>query len=165
MMVTLNFNANEVVPSGNFEPIPEGWYLAVITDSEMKETRDGMGKYLKMYFEIIEGEYKGRRVWSNLNLVHSNPIAVELAKADLSAICRAVDVIAPTDSGELHNLPLLIKVKCRTNKVGAIVNDVRGYKARGAVPRAMEGGAAPLTPCQGIHPLTDDHSPIAWKRG
>jgi hypothetical protein len=148
------------VPRGNFDPIPEGWYLAVITDSEMKETRDGTGKYLKMCFEIIEGEHRGRRVWSNLNLVHSNPIVVELARADLSAICRAVDVIAPADSGELHNLPLLIKVQCRTNKVGAIVNDVRGYKAHEAVPRAMEGGAAPLTPSRGWCPVPTVNPPL-----
>jgi hypothetical protein len=165
MMVTLNFNANEVAPSGNFDPIPEGWYPAVITDSEMKETHDGTGKYLKMCYEIIEGEHKGRRIWSNLNLVHSNPVVIELARADLSAICRAVNVIAPADSSELHNLPLIIKVKCRTNKVGAVVNDVRGYKAHGAVPRAMEGGAAPLTSSKGWSHLPTINSPIAWNRG
>ena len=40
-MAILNFNATEADPSKAFDPIPAGKYIAVITDSEMMETRDG----------------------------------------------------------------------------------------------------------------------------
>ena len=56
-MATLNFNANEVEPSKAFDPIPAGKYIAVITDSEMKETRAGTGRYLQLEFEITDGEF------------------------------------------------------------------------------------------------------------
>ena len=130
-MATLNFNANEVEPSKAFDPIPAGKYIAVITDSEMKETRAGTGRYLQLEFEITDGEYAGRKLWSRLNIENQNAEAVRMARADLSAICRAVNVLTPNDSADLHNLPLVIKVHCRKDKnTGEITNDIRGYESK-----------------------------------
>lgn len=112
-MSTINFNANEVEPSTGYDPIPAGKYQAVITESEMKPTKTGNGQYLQLEFEIIEGEYKNRKVWARLNLENANADAVRIARADLSAICRAVNVLQPRDSVELHNLPLTITVRCK----------------------------------------------------
>ena len=130
-MAILNFNANEVEPSKAFDPIPAGKYIAVITDSEMKETRAGTGRYLQLEFEITDGEFAGRKLWSRLNIENQNAEAVRMARADLSAICRAVNVLTPNDSIDLHNLPLVIKVHCRKDKnTGEITNDIRGYESK-----------------------------------
>ena len=130
-MAIINFNANEVEPSKAFDPIPAGKYIAVITDSEMKETRAGTGRYLQLEFEITDGEYAGRKLWSRLNIENQNAEAVRMARADLSAICRAVNVLTPNDSADLHNLPLVIKVHCRKDKnTGEITNDIRGYESK-----------------------------------
>ena len=60
-MSNLNgFNANEVDPALDFEPIPAGKYLAIISASEMKPTKPCDGSYLELQFHVIEGEYKGR---------------------------------------------------------------------------------------------------------
>tara|TARA_R110002126_G_scaffold54643_2_gene147858 strand:+ start:380 stop:586 length:207 start_codon:yes stop_codon:yes gene_type:complete len=32
--------------TGNFEPLPEGWYNATITGAEVKPTKAGDGKYI-----------------------------------------------------------------------------------------------------------------------
>lgn len=130
-MATINFNANEVEPNKGIDPIPAGKYSAVIIDSEMKPTKNGNGQYLELTFEVIDGEYKGRKVWSRLNLDNPNAQAVQIARGDLSAICRAVNVIQPRDSVELHNLPLVITVRCRKNpENGDISNDIKGYAPR-----------------------------------
>ena len=133
-MPNLNgFNANEVDPAVDFEAIPAGKYLAVITDSEMKATKSGNGSYLELAFEVIEGEYKGRNLWARLNLDNPNPLTVQIARAELSAICRAVGVMQPKDSIELHNLPLLVTVKCKKREdTGDIVNEVKGYARKEA---------------------------------
>jgi len=144
-MATLNFNANEVEPSKAFDPIPAGKYIAVITDSEMKETRAGTGRYLQLEFEITDGEYAGRKLWSRLNIENQNAEAVRMARADLSAICRAVNVLTPSDSIDLHNLPLVIKVHCRKDKnTGEITNDIRGYESKANYK--PEPKQAPATP-------------------
>ena len=41
------FDANTVEPADDLDPIPDGKYIAVITDSEMKPTKAGTGNYLQ----------------------------------------------------------------------------------------------------------------------
>jgi hypothetical protein len=133
-MANLNgFDANQVEPTGDFDPVPAGKYLAVISDSEMKPTKSGSGSYLQLTFEILDGPHKGRLLWARLNLDNPNATAVAIARAELSAICRAVGVLAPKDSVELHNLPLVIHVRCKKrDDTGEVTNEVKGYSPRTA---------------------------------
>jgi len=131
-MANLNgFNANNVEPAADFEPIPAGTYNAVIINSVMKPTKDGSGSFLELQFQIIDGEYKGRLVWSRLVLENKNEITVKIAKSQLADICRAVGILTPRDSCELHNLPMQIKVvvKKRSDN-GEPANEIRAYLKR-----------------------------------
>ncbi|MCC7407233.1 MAG: DUF669 domain-containing protein [Phycisphaeraceae bacterium] len=142
------FNAATVEPSQEFEPIPAGKYLAMITESQMKPTKNGAGRYLQLSFQILDGPYKGRFVWARLNLQNPNPTTVQIARQELSAICRAVGVMTPGDSTELHNLPLMISVKLKKRNDlpgGEMTNEVRGYAKKEAAP-----GSA--TPAQATNP-------------
>lgn len=128
-----NFDANQVDPSVGFDPVPAGNYLAVITESEMKPTKSGGGRYLQLTFQVLDGEFKGRLLWARLNLENDNETTVKIARAELSAICRAVGVMAPKDSCELHNVPLTIKVGCKKRPdTGDIDNVIKGYEKKGA---------------------------------
>ena len=141
------FDANTVEPTTDFDPVPAGKYLAVITESEMKPTKAGTGRYLQLTFEILDGQYKGRHLWARLNLDNPNETAVKIARAELSAICRAVGVMAPNDSVELHNLPLVITVRCKKRSdTGDIQNEIRGYSKKEAAagqPQQAVGSAPP----------------------
>lgn len=131
------FDANEFEPTSDFEAIPSGKYEAVVTDSEMKQTRAGTGEYLQLTFQITDGQYKNRLLWARLNLSNPNPTAVQIARAELSALCRAVDVMAPKDSTELHNLPVIIHVRCRRREdTGDVVNEIKGYSRKDNPPTA-----------------------------
>ena len=147
-MANLNgFNANEVDPAVGFDPIPAGKYLAVITESEMKPTKAGTGQYLQLTFQVIDGEYKGRLIWARLNLDNPSDMAVKIARAELSAICRAIGVMAPKDSVELHNLPLVIKVGCKKrDDTGDITNEIKGYEGKQQAAPGTAPAAAGSTP-------------------
>ena len=140
------FDANDVEPSTDFEPIPPGKYPAVITESEMKANKAGTGHYLQFTFEILDGEHKGRYLWARLNLDNPNATAVQIAKAELSAICRAVGVLAPNDSSDLHDLPLVIHVKCKKRPdTGEVGNEVKGYSPKSSPAEPPPGQSpAPL---------------------
>ena len=141
-----NFNANYVEPTTEFEAIPAEKYAAMITDSETKPTKSGFGSYLQLTFQILEGEYKGRFLWARLNLDNPNQTAVQIAKAELSAVCRAVGVLTPQDSVELHNLPLVINVRCRKRPdTGDLTNEIKGYAKR-EVTTVQPQQAATATP-------------------
>ncbi len=147
-MANLNgFDAGAVDPNFAFDPVPAGKYTAVITASEMKPTKKGTGQYLELTFQIIEGEHKGRNLWARLNLDNPDATAVKIARAELSAICRAVGVLAPQDSVELHNLPLTVKVGVKNrDDTGEPTNVIRGYEKKGVAaprPAAIGNGKAP----------------------
>ena len=128
-----NFNANEVEPSVGFEPIPAGKYIAAITKTEMKPTKNGSGNFLEITFTILDGDFKNRQVWARLCLNHPNAQTVKIARGDLSAICRAVGVMTPRDSAELHNIPLQITVKCKKRQdTGEITNELSKYELKSA---------------------------------
>ena len=148
-MTDLNgFDARTVEPSANFEPIPAGTYLAAITASEMKPTKNGNGSYLEFEFAVLEGDCKGRKLWARLNLDNPNATTVQIARSELSAICRATGVMTPKDSCELHNIPLTVVVKCKKrDDTGELTNEVKGYaKKEAAAGQPQQAPAANTTP-------------------
>ena len=132
-MPIFEFNATEVTPTTGFEPIPNGKYNAVITESDMKVTRSGSGNYLEFAYEIIDGEYKGRKLWSRHNVQNQNQKAMEIARKEVSAICHAVGVLQMHCTEELHNRPLKIVVRSTRNEAGDITNEIRGFESAGGV--------------------------------
>ncbi|MBW7057639.1 DUF669 domain-containing protein [Paracoccus bogoriensis] len=119
-MARLNtaFDATGIEPVTAHEILPAGKYLAQIVESEMRVTRNGMGQYLWLMLEILEGPHKGRRVFDQLNLVNPNPITVEIAQRTLSAICHATGRLQVSDSEELHLIPMTIQVGVKPPKDG-----------------------------------------------
>jgi len=132
------FNAADVEPQ-SFDIIPKGDYPAVMVASEIKDTKAGDSKYLNIEMVIIDGPYKGRKLWDILNLWNKNPEAVEIAKGTLSSICRAIDVLTPSDTSELHNKPLIVSVAIKPAADGYDEkNKISAYKKR---PVGMEAAA------------------------
>jgi len=132
------FDAHEVDPKFEYEALPEGRYLAMITASERKPTKNGDGHYLELVWEVVDGSYQGRRLWSRLNLDNPSEKAVTFARAELSAICRAVGVMKPNDSVELHDVPVVLSVKRKKRSdTGDWVNQVAGYAKK------EEAGSSP----------------------
>jgi len=136
----LNFNANEVEPQSEYTPLPSGEYDVAIIDAEVKPTANGLGKYLKLVYQVTSGEFQNRQHFENLNLWNANTQTVEIAKASLSAICRAVGVLTPKDSQELVGKTMTVKmsVKERKDQPGTYQNRVTKYSARnnGGEPQA-----------------------------
>ena len=143
-----NFNANEVEPNVGFEPVPADKYIAMISSSEMKPTKNGDGSYLELELTILDGPCKDRKVWDRLCLNHPNHQTVKIARGYLSAICRAVGVMQPKDSCDLHNIPMLITVKCKKrDDNGEITNEVRGYtKKESAAGKPQQAAPTDNTP-------------------
>jgi len=151
------FDANQVSPQKAFEVIPTSWQSGMISDSSLKDTKDGTGKYLELVWEIVDGEYKGRKVYDRLNIMNKNPKAMEIAQSELSAICHATGQMQVQDSSQLHNIPCLIRVKAkpaRTAKdknTGQMTdydasNEIKGYRRIDDPPRTMGTAAQAAAP-------------------
>jgi hypothetical protein len=147
-MANLNgFNANNVEPANDFDPIPAGKYLAVITASQMKETKNKTGDYLELVFQIVEGEYKTRLLSARLCLNHPTPTTSKIARSQLADICKAVGVLTPGDSAELHNLPLIINVKLKKrDDTGELTNEIKGFSKRESATAPVVNGKPTVAP-------------------
>lgn len=150
-MAQINFDANQVPPAGDFEPIPAAKYEAMITETEMVDNANGSGSHLKMTFVVTKGDYEGRMLWHRLNLKNPSEKAVQIARGQLSAICRAVGILTPKDSTELHNLPLLVNVKQEAYE-GGISNKITSFSAR-------DGATAKVANTETSGPVT-----APWKK-
>ena len=144
-----SFDATSVEPNTAQDLLPAGKYRAQIVESEMRATKNGMGQFLWLMLDIIEGDYKGRKIFDQLNLVNPNPTTVEIAQRTLSAICHATGKMHVSDSEELHLIPMTIQVKIRPPKNGYGESNAIAYlpSERGAAPRVVkpEPPAAPTS--------------------
>jgi hypothetical protein len=130
------FDASQVPEQQEFSALPAGQYVVIATASEEKVTKAGTGKYLQITFEVMDGPQKGRKLWDRLNLWNQNQTAKDIAQRALGAMCRAVGVIRPNDSSELHNKPMLITVDVELDDRQRESNVIKKYEP-------LAGGAAP----------------------
>jgi hypothetical protein len=143
-MATLNFDANQVEPSSGKDPVPAGKYVAAVTNSEMKPTKNGAGQYLELEYQILDGEHKGRKLWSRHTLQHTSAQTVQIARGELSAVCRAIGVMQPKDSAELHNLPMTVTVKLKKREDnGEMANEVTAWTKKDAAAGVPQQAGAP----------------------
>lgn len=142
-MELMGFNAANVEPNAPRDPIPAGWYKAVISESIEKPTKAQTGSYLQLTLEVIEGDHAGRKVFERLNLKNPNAQAVEIAQRSLSGICRAIGVITPRHSQDLHDKPMMIKVKVTPERDGyGAGNEIAEYAEVQKGASAPAGGGA-----------------------
>jgi hypothetical protein len=130
-MVQLNFDARQFTPLDN-DVIPEGWYNFIIDESNAMPTKDGNPNHLRLVlrFSIIDGPHQGRKVFTGLNMRHTNIQTMEIANRELSAICAALNLPYVQDTQQLHNIPLKGRVKTIKDPNGVYddKSEIKSYK-------------------------------------
>ena len=140
----LNFEMLEPETSSRFEPLPEGWYSAIIYETEERVSAAGH-KYLNVTFEITSADNAGRRVWTIYNLNHPDATPKARAERECSDLARALGFAkTPADSDEMKNLHLDMHVKIKEGTGGyGPKNEVNGYNAAPS-PNPPVATTAPL---------------------
>ena len=135
-MATFQFDATKVAPRDSFDLIPAGKYIAQISASEIKPTKNNTGQVLNLTWDILDGQFKGRKVFDRVNISNQNPEAERIGQQQLSGICHATGVLNLRDTSQLHMKPIMIKVKVRPAEGQYDAsNDVSSYEAiKGAAP-------------------------------
>ena len=149
----LNYDATNVTPR-SFTPIPTSWQNMQLDSWEEKPTKkDNDDTYAACTFEVIDGEYKGRKLFYNLNVgLESSPQAKTIAFESLAAWMHACGVLKINTLDDLLRKPFSGKVK----HVAAVLeedgsekyaekNEIKGFKKiEGAVgASAAPGGGLP----------------------
>lgn len=144
------FDASKVDPNEGFDVIPAGEYEAAIVKSDIVPNSKGTGKILKLQLQIVSGQYQNRVIFDQLNIENPNEEAKKISLAQLSSICRAVNVLTPRDTSELHDKTMRISVKVKDDATFGKQNKISAYKPRlagtPAPAPAMAGSGAPSAP-------------------
>lgn len=123
------FNASEVEVT-DYTPVPDGEYLASVTEAEITETSSG-GTMLVFTMSILTGPHDGRTIKDRLNIVNKNATAQKIAHETLAKICNAVGIVTPSDTKEFIGKRLKIKVVVEQG-VGTYVDKFGVEKPRSA---------------------------------
>lgn len=129
-------------PKSDYDPLPKGEYMAIVTESQMKITKAGTGEYLALSMQIIEGKHSGRKIWENLNLHNPNEVAETIARANLKAISEACGFAELDDTDQLNDIPFILVLDI--DRKDATRNRVMGYKraGSGSAPSAAPAASA-----------------------
>lgn len=114
----------DTAQDGNYTPMPDGVYVVCITEEEVKPTKKGDGNYLALTMEVMDGEFKGRKLWDILNIDNPSVKARAIALKNFEQICTQIrlDPTKVADSSELKMIPFKAFVVSEVKKKdGAIV--------------------------------------------
>lgn len=158
-----SFDVNSVEKNDrNYDPIPAGWYDAQVTDSSVEMTKNGDGRYIKLRMDVVSENYRGRVIWVRLNVQHPNQTAERIAQQQLRELCEAIGLQRMTDTSQLHNKPVSIKVKVRIDPNGVYdpSNEVSAFKAIGTMaPPASASRGFPSAPPRTAPPSAPTPAP------
>jgi hypothetical protein len=164
-LAELGFNAETEQPTSNV--IPAGWYDVIIVNSEVKTTSAGDGKYIELDLQVCTpGPAMNRHVFARLNIWNKNEVAVQIARGSLSAICRAVGVLTPRDTSDLHGKKLRARVVVKKSDEYGDGNDVKAYQALNAGPSATPPAPAfapPPAPAPAANPFGTVDPPAPYR--
>lgn len=139
--LTETFDVNELPQgkTGNFEPLPAGWYTSTITQGEVKKTKAGNGEYIKLRFDITGPTHQGRVVFGNLNIKNVNPKAEEIGRQQLGEIMRAIGLAKVADTDQLIGGQISIKLTIKDDAQYGASNEIKAFNS-------LTGSAAPSIP-------------------
>ena len=135
------FDVNELPQgnTGNFEPLPAGWYTCTISQAELKDTKAGTGQYIKLRYDITGPTHQGRVVFGNLNIKNANSKAEEIGRQQLGDIMRAIGLAKVTDTDQLIGGQIGIKLEVKQDAQYGAGNEVKGFKSLSGSPAPAAG--------------------------
>ena len=131
---------NSTQAAGDFGPVPRGEYVCHVTKGELESSRLNRTPGYKVEFTVIEGEFKGRKLWLDCWLT---PAALAQSKRDLGKLGIATP--------EQMEYPLPRGIRCRVTVVlhaddnGIERNRVRSFVVIG-IDEPEVDAFAPLPP-------------------
>jgi len=110
-MAQLNGQNQTTELEDDFDGVPTGSYITVISASDYVVNSKNTGMNLKLTYEIIDGEFKGKKLFESLSLEHEKADTAIIANKAWNSIKMAtVQKLHVEDSCEVHGIPLLIEV-------------------------------------------------------
>lgn len=147
-MALFNFKTDQVAARDILDVLPAGWYVAQVTESAVAQNKKATGDVLSLTLDILDGQFRGRKIWARLNVKHQNEVAERIGQQQLRQLCEGVGIAGISDTTQLHMKPVMVKLKVRAADGDyEASNEIAGFKAvergQAAAPAAQAGGGFP----------------------
>lgn len=146
------FVASQVEDS-EFELFAPGDYTVTIIGSEVKDTKSGTGKMLKLEYQI---EGSNRKYFDQINFLNENPTAQKIGQQTLKKIASAVGLEKFSNSDVLTGKRMVITIsqkmgnpyqdKYGNDQPARMQNNVSAYHAVGASQTTVATTATGVNP-------------------
>ena len=115
--------SNAPAPRGDFEPIPAGTIATVSLhiragnageDGLLTRSQDGGCEMLTVELTVVDGTYKGRKIWERWILVGTTPghaQAADISRGTLKAILDATRALKPDDMSDAARAARTVELK------------------------------------------------------
>jgi hypothetical protein len=144
VMLDEDFDATAHESSNDYAPLPAGEYKLCAVASEMKTTKKGDGKYISFEFQVLSSLGEGRKIFANYNWVNPNEKAVSIGKEQFAALCKAVGILKPESTEQLHNIPFsaVVGIQKGTGEYGDS-NVIKKYQESASIAATTPKAKAP----------------------
>lgn len=137
------FSLDQLPTGEEFTPVPDGDYLCTVKGAEVKPTKNGTGKLLKLQLEITGPTHAGRVIFDQINIQNANQVAQEIGLRQFGELMRATGVANVEDSQVFVGRSLSARVTTEHSEGYDPQNRVKRYKpAPGGAPQVTR----PATP-------------------
>lgn len=117
----------DAVSSSGYTPLPAREYALEIVESSYDANQDGDGMSLSLKAQVMGGDYDQRTYYIWMDLEHDDDKRQERGQRDFAALRRAIGVLNPQDTEELHFKPFRVRVGLKTNRRGEPENVIKEY--------------------------------------
>ena len=147
-------NGNMDMGGGNLAPIPEGTKVRAIITEAKWDTYEGV-RYIKLRWDVADGEYKKRVIFQKIKVFESSPENADRQRAMLAAIdfnaggrLAKLDKDEPSDvdlASALCNKVMVIRLGVweMGDKSGNWINAVQSATQQASAPAPQSAPAAP----------------------
>lgn len=95
------------------KPLATGDYNVAVKEADLKDTASKTGQLIKVVFEILDGDFKGRKIFKNFNVLNKSAEAQAIGQSELKALMEASN--AP--SLVLHSPKDLLGLSCMAHVI------------------------------------------------
>ena len=137
-MVQLSQYQNEIKNATS--DIKDGDYVVSLVETITAANQLGQ-EYIKNVFEVQEGDYKGYKLYDNLNINHDKEIVRNIAFSTLKKLGQAIGKKEPlSDTEELYGKTLIVTVKTKDDFTN--ITKYQPFSVGGQQPSAAPAGQA-----------------------
>jgi hypothetical protein len=155
----VNFNISDEdrkqADSQSYDELPAGIYPAMLEQVRLKQSQAGHN-YVSVTLGIIDGDFKGRKYFENLNLFHPEKKTRDIAVSKLRLFEKAFDTILGTEEEFVKYIGSSLTFELEQSKKGNtyLKNIVKGGASISTAPSVSKPNKATVVS------VADDNVPF-----